>query len=62
MSDPRLRVAETLERHLIENGLLDEGQPTMAAHLRYVDKMTAEFTPEERWLIRHEIFGEPSND
>lgn len=42
----------TLEAALIDHGLLDDGQPTEAAHLRHVEAMEADFTPRERRLIR----------
>ena len=47
------------EKSLIANGLLEPGQPTRAAHRRYVEKMQAEFTPLERQVIRATVFGGP---
>jgi len=40
-------------------GLLDEGQPTLTAHIDYVRSMEAEFSATERRLIRHHVLGGP---
>ena len=40
-------------------GLLDEGQPTLTAHLDHVRSMVAEFSATERRLIRHHFLGGP---
>jgi hypothetical protein len=40
---------------LMEAGLLDPGEPTRWSDYAYRQEMTAEFTPEERWLIRAQL-------
>lgn len=47
--------SERKEQRLIEDGLLDPGQPTLQAHTRHVERMEAEFNPRERRLIRHSL-------
>ncbi len=40
---------------LEHDGLLDPGQPTESAHVLYVQRMTAPFSPLERRMIRYAL-------
>lgn len=53
--DQRLEI-ELEERELLEAGLLEPGQPTLAAHIRHREKMEAPFSARERAAIRSLLF------
>lgn len=53
MNDSERRLeAEIEETMLIDYGLLDPDQPTLASHRRHTERMEAEFTARDRAHIR----------
>ena len=51
--------ARRRDRELEEAGVLEPGESTETAHNDHVRAMRAEFTPEERAIIRDQLWGGP---
>jgi len=55
MSEPMQSATRRRHQIMVENGLLDPDQPTEWSHQQYTQQMQAEFTPQERQIIRFEL-------